>query len=231
MFDKQYMIAFSRLSMSDEVANNKPAATKEKKTSKVFTSKRDKLKEGNLSAEERRANRQAKAERVQRAIQMYQSGVIKIRIAEQLGVCDDTVSRWLKNVAPPAEPESGDPFEQNLERSVDTAVADSRLAARDEEQQGLLAVAENQASPADKYQAYVAASAIKMLRDNLLNVRGPRTVRELSELDQLIRRNLGLNPKGGGGSAGTLTIDLSILNNAKAANGGASVVVEAEEVE
>jgi len=64
-----------------------------------------------------------------------------------------------------------------------------------------------------------------------MNVRGPRTVRELSELDQLIRRNLGLNPKGGSSSGGGLSIDISILNNAKTANGGSSVVVEAEEVE
>lgn len=204
---------------------------KEKATAKRFLSKRAPLKEGNLSADERRNRRQAKAERIQRAVDLYQSGVIKIRIAEQLGVTDDTVSRWLKDVPKPSAPVSGDPFEQNLERSVDAAVSDSRLAARDEEQQSLLEVAENQSSPADKYQAYVAASAIKMLRDNLMNVRGPRTVRELSELDQLIRRNLGLNPKGGSGNAGTLTIDLSILNNAKAANGGASVIVEAEEVE
>jgi hypothetical protein len=95
-----------------------------------------------------------------------------------------------------------------------------------------LEVAENQSSPADKYQAYVAASAIKMLRDNLINVRGPRTIRELSELDQLIRRNLGLNPKGGSGGAGSLTIDVSILNNSRATNGGsASVVIDAEEAD
>jgi len=214
--------------MSDELEEPKK---KKRATSKRFLSKRAPLKEGNLSAEERRAKRQAKAERMQRAVDLYQSGVIKIRIAEQLGVTDDTISRWLKDVPKPSTPVSNDPFEQNLERSVEAAVADSRLAARDEEQQALLEVAENQSSPADKYQAYVAASAIKMLRDNLMNVRGPRTVRELSELDQLIRRNLGLNPKGGSGNAGTLTIDLSILNNAKAANGGANVIVEAEEVE
>jgi hypothetical protein len=71
---------------------------------------------------------------------------------------------------------------------------------------------------------------MKILRDNLLNIRGPRTIREMSELDQLIRRNLGLNAKSGGGSS-SLTIDISVLNNSKAATGGAQVVVEAEEVD
>jgi len=103
-------------------------------------------------------------------------------------------------------------------------------AAREEEDLNLLEVAENQSTPADKYQAYVAASAMKILRDNLLNIRGPRTIREMSELDQLIRRNLGLNAKSGGGSS-SLTIDISVLNNSKAANGGSQVVVEAEEVD
>jgi len=61
-------------------------------------------------------------------------------------------------------------------------------------------VADSQASPADKYQTYVATTSIKLLRDSVKNLRGPRTVKELSELDQLIRRNLGLNAKNGGGS-------------------------------
>lgn len=174
--------------------------------------------------------RQAKASRTQRAIELYQQGVMKIRIAEQLGVSTDTVCRWLKNVIVDKPDSEAEPFAKNLEESTTAVIADAKLAARDVEQQALLEVAENQSSPADKYQAYVAASAIKMLRDNLMNVRGPRTIRELSELDQLIRRNLGLNPKGGSGGAGSLTIDVSILNNSKATNGGsASVIIDAEE--
>lgn len=174
--------------------------------------------------------RQAKAARTQRAIELYQQGVLKIRIAEQLNVSTDTVCRWLKNVIVDKPDSEAEPFAKNLEESTAAVVADAKLAARDMEQQALLEVAENQSSPADKYQAYVAASAIKMLRDNLINVRGPRTVRELSELDQLIRRNLGLNPKGGSGGSGSLTIDVSILNNSKATNGGTtSVIIDAEE--
>ena len=190
-----------------------------------------------LIAEERSERRQANAALKQRCFELYDKGWKQIRISEELGVSAFSINRWIKasgrveqkgEEEPEVKPE---PFAKNLEDVATAMITDSRINARDEEQQSLLEVAENQSSPADKYQAYVAASAIKMLRDNLMNVRGPRTVRELSELDQLIRRNLGLNPKGGSGNAGTLTIDLSILNNAKAANGGASVIVEAEEVE
>ena len=190
---------------------------------------RKKPKESRTQIED--TKRQAKADRVVRAKQLFSEGWKKVRIAEELGISFDTVCRWLANAATPTTESEKEPFEKNLDEVTSSVVADSRLSARDEEQQTLLEIAENQASPSDKYQAYVAASAIKMLRDNLMNVRGPRTVRELSELDQLIRRNLGLNPKGGSNSGGGLSIDISILNNAKAANGGASVVVEAEEVE
>lgn len=176
-------------------------------------------------------NRQAKAERMARARDLFLSGVNKARIADEIGVCRETIVRWVRDLKPPAKgTEQVDVFEDNLFAVVDDTVADARLAAREEEDQNLLDVAESQATPADKYQAYVAASAMKILRDNLLNIRGPRTIREMSELDQLIRRNLGLNAKSGGGSS-SLTIDISVLNNSKAATGGAQVVVEAEEVD
>jgi len=184
--------------------------------------------------------RQTAAETRQRCNELYDAGWTQIRIAEELNVGPHTICRWLtksgrseekaKRKAAAVEESAPEPFAKNLEDVASETVLDSRMSARDEEQQALLEVAENQSSPSDKYQAYVAASAIKMLRDNLMNVRGPRTVRELSELDQLIRRNLGLNPKGGSSNGGGLSIDISILNNAKAANGGSSVIVEAEEV-
>jgi len=205
---------------------------KRKKTKKPV-SKAQKLRE------QATAKRRKDAEIKQRCFDLYESGWRQVRISEELGVSVHCISRWLRDAnkvvkknADKGDPEPApEPFQKNLEAVTASVVEDSRLSARDEEQQTLLEVAENQASPSDKYQAYVAASAIKMLRDNMMNVRGPRTVRELSELDQLIRRNLGLNPKGGSSSGGSLSIDISILNNAKAATGGASVVVEAEEVE
>jgi DNA-binding transcriptional regulator LsrR (DeoR family) len=206
------------------------APAPKRKAVKKVKSKTQKLREEGI------AKRRKEAEIKQRCFDLYAAGWKQVRIAEELNISVHRICRWLqkanKTINKTVEDEPApEPFEKNLEDVTASVVTDSRLNARDEEQQTLLEVAENQASPSDKYQAYVAASAIKMLRDNLMNVRGPRTVRELSELDQLIRRNLGLNPKGGSGSSGGLSIDISILNNAKAANGGSSVVVEAEEIE
>lgn len=172
-------------------------------------------------ASEKRISKAARFERVKK---LHAEGWQKQRIAEDVGISYDTVCRYIE-MDKPIVPEV-ELFQNNLQK----AITDPRIDARHEEQEALIEIAESQSSPSDKYQAYVAASAIKMLRDNLMNVRGPRTVRELSELDQLIRRNLGLNPKGGSSNGSGLSIDISILNNAKAANGGARVVVEAEEV-
>lgn len=109
----------------------------------------------------------------------------------------------------------------------------SQLEARDQEEHDIALVAENQAAPADKYQAFVAATALRIFRDSIPHIRGPRTVKEMSELDQMIRRNLGLNPRGGTAGGGSVRIDISILNNTKADLGGSAIaqrVVDAEVV-
>ena len=61
------------------------------------------------------------------------------------------------------------------------------------------------------------------------NLRGPRTVKELSELDQLIRRNLGLNSRTGGGQS-KMQIDISILNDTKADRGKGALKVDSKKV-
>jgi hypothetical protein len=181
------------------------------------------------------ANRNARIILKAKAIELYQQGWRQARISDEIQISAERISRWLREagVTRPQGKEDHDVAmaclkaeEEAALATVDTSVM---FAERDEEVETALAVAQNQASPADQYQAYVVATGIRLMRDSMKNVRGPRTVRELSELDQLIRRNLGLNPKGGGGSGG-LTIDISILNDTKPTRNGV-VVVEAEEVE
>ena len=118
----------------------------------------------------------------------------------------------------------GQDIEQNLENMTDEAVLRAKHDARLEEDETIMEIAESQSSPAEKYQHYIAAAGIKLLRDNMNNLKGPKTVRELSELDQLIRRNLGLNSKTGGGASSKMQIDISILNNKKADRGGGTII-------
>ena len=65
------------------------------------------------------------------------------------------------------------------------------------------------------------------MRDSVKNLRGPRTIKELSELDQIIRRNLGLDNRGG---SGKVQIDISILNNTKADKGKGAVDIDSKKV-
>lgn len=124
-----------------------------------------------------------------------------------------------------AEPQDqlADDLETNLDNMAHNAAAMARHEASLQEDKDMMELAESQSSSADKYQHYMAAAAIKLVRDSMRGIRGPKTVRELSELDQLIRRNLGLGAKGGSGGGGTMQIDLTILNNSKADAGKGSL--------
>lgn len=186
----------------------------------------------------------SKQEIQERAVELYNLDWKTSSIAKELGVHAGTVRRWFKKRGMPArknglvmsiktedldtteEPvdELADKIEQNLENMTDEAVLRAKHDARLEEGETMMEIAENQSSPADKYQHYVAAAGIKLLRDSMNNLKGPKNVRELSELDQLIRRNLGLNAKTGGGASSKMQIDISILNNKKADRGNGTVI-------
>lgn len=113
-------------------------------------------------------------------------------------------------------------IEEHFNDTISSAIVDGRFEASKQEDIDLHEIAEAQSSPADKYQHYVAAAGIKLLRDSMKTIRAPKTIREMSELDQLIRRNLGLNAKTGGGSS-KMQIDISVLTNTKADKGGGAI--------
>lgn len=176
---------------------------------------------------------------LKRALDMHSRNYKIVAIANELGVHTGTVRRWFKKegipprkngfVQPAHESEAGErqdqlavDLEENLENLTGDAIRIAQLDARVAEDSALMDIAEAQSTPADKYQHYVAAAGIKLLRDSMKNLKGPKTVRELSELDQMIRRNLGLNAKTGGGQSKT-HIDISILNNSRADRGGGAV--------
>lgn len=173
----------------------------------------------------------------ERAVDLYNLDWKNSAIAKELDVHPATVRRWFKKRGIPARKqglvptekveESGDKLaediENNLNNMTDEAILRAKHDARVEEDESMLEIAESQSSPAEKYQHYIAAAGIKLLRDSMKNLKGPKSVRELSELDQLIRRNLGLNSKTGGG-ASRMQIDISILNNKKADRGEGTII-------
>ena len=179
---------------------------------------------------------------------MYNQDYKLVRIAEELGIHTSTLRRWLRkegiepkndsygsNPKKKEEDNTPDPdplktaLDENLEDKTDEAISIAKHEARLAEDKSLMEIAESQSSPAEKYQSYIAAAGIKLLRDSMKNLRGPKSVRALSELDQLIRRNMGLNAKSGGG-AGKMQIVISILNNARADKGKGSIQVKPNKI-
>lgn len=195
------------------------------------------------------AYKSKKSKLLKHALEMYEQQYKLVTIAKELGINVSTLRRWLRDEGakpkkdshsnnPPLKEieeveENKDPLQStlddDLEGKTDEAIKEAKLEARIDEDKKLMEIAQSQSSPAEKYQSYVAASAIKLLRDSMKNLRGPRTVKELSELDQLIRRNLGLNARTAGGS-GKLQIDISILNNAKADRGDGAVKINKDKI-
>lgn len=156
-----------------------------------------------------------KAELLKRAIELYNQDYKLVSISRELNIHQSTLRRWFRDEGVKAKKSPHEPNEPtDIEIRLDKSIAhhDERI----KEDKTIAEIADAQASPADQYQNYVASSSIKLLRDSIKNIRGPRTVKELSELDQLIRRNLGLNARNGDGS-GSMQIDISILNNTKKA--------------
>jgi len=176
---------------------------------------------------------------LERAIGMRAKGYKMNAIAKELNVHVGTVRRWFRKIGMPAmkngyervkEVDTAEDttdhlaidLEDNLEFYAEDTIRLAKHDARIAEDSAMMDIAEAQTTPADKYQHYIAAAGIKILRDSIKNLKGPKTVRELSELDQLIRRNLGLNAKSGGGQS-KMHIDISILNNSKADRGDGTV--------
>ena len=180
---------------------------------------------------------------LQRALELYAKDYKIMAIARELGVHAGTVRRWFKRIGLPPRRRPGTPLpkqvqdlvqyvddtdedaedlKDNLDNYTGDAIRLAKQEARTVEDEQMMEIAESQSSPADKYQHYIAAAGIKLLRDSMKNLKGPKSVRELSELDQLIRRNLGLNSKSGGG-ASSMRIDISILNNSKTDRGNGTI--------
>lgn len=193
--------------------------------------------------------------RLAEAYEMLKEGYTNTYIAKQMNVALPTIRKWFKLATLPprtrkteedkiqemaqklkSEIDSGEDADDLLNRYNDIAVSEMKKIAAEEEDEAIAEIAAAQTTPADKYQHYIAAAGIKLLRDSVKTLRGPRSIRELSELDQIIRRNLGLNAKSGGGQS-KLTIDISILNNSLADKGNGAIskmkkdVVEAEIVD
>tara|TARA_R100001594_G_scaffold74010_3_gene108588 strand:+ start:3317 stop:3925 length:609 start_codon:yes stop_codon:yes gene_type:complete len=195
-----------------------------------------------LAKKPTKTKKSKKSKLLPKALEMYKQDYKLVHISKELGISTSTLRLWLRGegIEPKGNPHASNPMpedadplktalDENLEGKTDEAIKTAKYEARVAEDEAMMEIAEAQTTPADKYQSYVAAMGIQLLRDSKKFLRAPRTIKELSELDQLIRRNMGLNAKTGGGS-GKVQIDISILNNTKADRGGGAIDVNASKI-
>ena len=123
-------------------------------------------------------------------------------IARELGVHAGTVRRWFKAAGLPPRKGGNVPHEPTIENEpptdqlaadideellnmTDDAILCSQHDARKEEDHTMMEIAERQTTPADKYQHYIAAAGIKLLRDSVTHLRGPKSANPAEPRTQL----------------------------------------------
>lgn len=176
-----------------------------------------------------------KQELLERALELYAEDYTLVSISRELDIHTSTLRRWFREngVEPKKTPHSPNKIPEAVEKKLDPRKQEMTKEERKIEnhdarllEEALLKqVATGQASPAEIYQAWAAATAIQKMRDGKKNLKDPKTPREFDTYDQIARRNLGLNAKNGGGT-GKVQIDISILNNTKADRGKGAVKKE-----
>jgi hypothetical protein len=178
----------------------------------------------------------------EKAVQLNNAGWKHSEIAKELRVDPGTIRRWFRELGVPPKKTRMDPnvmigvpdpdpigtaITGQLVGTAKELGVVAELEAKELEHAEIQTMANTALTPTDQYQAYVAAQGMRLIRDGIAQVKPPRTIAELDQLDKIVRRSMGLEGKngggGGGGGGGSLRIDLTILNNPVASPHGANV--------
>ena len=152
-----------------------------------------------------------------KALQLYEECGDKSKVSEQKS--EELDSSLVEAIHEAKEDEQTCADKDLIESLSDQEKRDimrvAQILARDEEMEVIEKVSDGEVTVQNQYQSYTANLGMRILRDAKAKIRGPRTIKEFSELDNVIRCNLGLssNGKGGAGAAGSaLHVDVKILN-------------------
>jgi len=145
----------------------------------------------------------------EKVVKLYTSGVSPTGIGEQVKRSRPTVYRWLK------------------EMGVDIKDKNSQTLAElqdiENEHEKIKTVSESQGDASQQYANYAAATAMTIYKNSLNRIQYAKNIKELIMLDQMIRRNLGLEKNQG---CGKQQIDINILNNHKGKRISESKVID-----
>lgn len=179
---------------------------------------------------------------------MYDNDYSQKAIAKTLEVHPSTLRRWFReagmppkkngyapNPKPHLDPDPlhtalDDQLNQSFEGKTQNLEKDTQKEALSKEADSIAKVAVAQSTPAEKYQSFMAAHTVRLMRDGLQNIRPPSNVREMEVLDKIARRHFGLDGKDNQG-ASSLSIDISILNNSAAGKAAAVKIKPTQTIE
>jgi transposase len=196
------------------------------------------------------SNKTRKSILQERAKKYSEAGWLTSDIANELGVHAATVRRWLKPMGLVGL--AGNPYSkkskekkgllaqaadevvpiyknEDLPGTVEDTLKIAKHDARLAEDEQIAGVSEAHDDPKLAYKNFMVNMGMKKMRDGLMSMPPPRTIKEAEVLDQIIRRNADMDPKRGGSGGGT-TIDISILNNPHTALTPGGVLIKAKRV-
>lgn len=184
----------------------------------------------------------------EKAKRYAEAGWLTSDIAVELGVDPSTIRRWLRPYGLVGK--RGNPYSKESKRikglkrdldlgvpvyrnedlpgTVDDTLKIAKHDARLAEDAQIAGVADAHEDPKMAYKSFMVNMGMKKMRDGLVNMPPPRTVKEAEILDQIIRRNADMDPKRGGG--GGTTIDISILNNPHTALSPSAVTIRSKRI-
>lgn len=169
-----------------------------------------------------------------KALKLWRDGHKTISIAKAVGVSTQTVTRWAREAkavrrGKPEELVSDTDFILPIE--TDESIPLVKIQESEKRDHALATAIQTAATPADQYNAFVAAKGTEILQAALNSgAIIPKNVSDVQRLDSMIRESLGLAGKrGSGGIGGRISIDLKVLQASPTKGTIEAEVIEPEE--
>lgn len=151
-----------------------------------------------------------------KALKLWRDGHKTVSIAKAVGVSTQTITRWARDakaVRKGKPEELVDDTQFILPIETDESIPLVKIQESEKRDHALATAVQTAATPADQYNAFVAAKGTEILQQALNSgVLIPKTYSDIQKLDGMIRDSLGISgKKGGGGVGGRISIDLKVL--------------------
>lgn len=170
-----------------------------------------------------------------KALKLWRDGHKTASISRAIGVSPATITRWAreaKAVRNSKLEELVDDTDFVLPIETDESIPLVKIQESEKRDHALATAVQTAATPADQYNAFIAAKGAEILQQVLNSgILVPKTFSDVQKLDGMVRDSLGLNNKKAGGIGGRISIDLKVLQAVPARGTVEAEIVDPEEDE